>query len=88
MAAEKKSVAKEIDKQSSEYRVVGGKFKNKAEANTALKEIFKKGFKNAGLMVLGNEFVVLFGTYNTAYAAEMNAEAVKKAGFKSEILEI
>lgn len=84
MTAEKKETTAKKDtaeKQIKAYKVTGKKLKSKTEANKELKEVFKKGFKNAGLMVQGDEFVILFGTYPTEQIAKANAEAVKKSGF-------
>lgn len=88
MAAGKNATAaKEAVKQVKEYKVTGKSFKDKSEANTELKEVFKKGFKSAGLMVQGSEFVILFGTYTTAKIAKANAAAVEKAGFTATVAE-
>lgn len=88
MAATKNATAaKETKKQAKEYKVTGKRFKNKSKANTELKEVFKKGFKSAGLMVQGSEFVILFGTYTTAQTAKANAAAIEKAGFTAAVTE-
>ena len=67
------------------YKVIGKHFKGKNEANNAIKEIHKKGFKSAGLCVRENEFVILFGSYDTAAMARANLAAIKTAGFTAEI---
>ena len=45
-------------KKAQGYKVIGEHFKGKNEANNAIKEIHKKGFKSAGLCVRENEFVI------------------------------
>lgn len=69
-AAKNATAAKEAAKPEKEYKVTGKGFKSKSEANTELKKVFEKGFKSAGLMVQGSEFVILFGTYTTAQIAK------------------
>lgn len=86
-AAKNATAAKEATKQAKEYKVTGKSFKSKQEANTELKKVFEKGFKSAGLMVRGNEFVILYGTYTTAQVAKANAAAVEKAGFTATVAE-
>lgn len=86
-AAKNATAAKEATKQAKEYKVTGKSFKSKQEANTELKKVFEKGFKSAGLMVQGNEFVILYGTYTTAQVAKANAAAVEKAGFTATVAE-
>lgn len=86
-AARNATAAKEAVKPVKEYKVIGKGFKSKSEANTELKKVFEKGFKSAGLMVQGNEFVILFGTYTTAQIAKANAAAVEKAGFTATVTE-
>ena len=87
MAAKKENVAEatqEVNtetKKPEEYKVVGKGYKDKAEANKAIRETHKKGFRNTGLCVRGNEFVLLFGTYDTAQNARANLDAIKGAGF-------
>lgn len=88
MAAGKNATAaKEAAKPAKEYKVTGKSFKDKSEANTELKKVFEKGFKSAGLMVRGNEFVILYGTYTTAQVAKANAAAVEKVGFEATVAE-
>ncbi|MDE6567917.1 MAG: hypothetical protein K2K70_09350 [Lachnospiraceae bacterium] len=84
MAAEKEN-NKKSKKQENKFKVTGKKLKNKSEATVELEEIFKKGFKSAGLMVQGNEFVILFGTYTTEQSAKKNLAAIKTAGFTAQI---
>lgn len=72
-------------KKAQGYKVIGEHFKNKNKANNAIKEIHKKGFKCAGLCVRKNEFVILFGSYDTAAMARANLAAIKTAGFTAEI---
>lgn len=86
-AAKNATAAKEAAKPVKEYKVTGKGFKSKSEANTELKKVFEKGFKSAGLMVQGSEFVILFGTYTTAQIAKANAAAVEKAGFTATVTE-
>nr|DAR37971.1 MAG TPA: Sporulation-specific N-acetylmuramoyl-L-alanine amidase [Caudoviricetes sp.] len=74
-----------VIKKAQGYKVIGKHFKNKNEANNAIKEIHKKGFKVAGLCVRENEFVILFGSYDTAAMARVNLAAIKTAGFTAEI---
>lgn len=88
MAAGKNATAaKGAVKPAKEYKVIGKSFKDKSEANTEIKKVFEKGFKSAGLMVRGNEFVILFGTYTTAQIAKANAAAIEKAGFTATVAE-
>lgn len=72
-------------KKVQEYKVIGKRFKSKEEANNAIREVFKKGFKSTGLCVRGNEFVILFGSCDTEVAAKANLDAIKTAGFTAEI---
>ena len=87
MAAKKESVAEttqEVNieaKKPEAYKVVGKGYEDKTGANKAIREAHKKGFRNTGLCVRGNEFVLLFGTYDTAQSARANLDAIKKAGF-------
>lgn len=67
------------------YKVIGEHFKGKNEANNAIREAHKKGFKTVGLCVRENEFVMLFGSYDTETVAKANLAALKTAGFKAEI---
>lgn len=75
-------------KKATAYKVIGERTKSKEEANNAVKEAHKKGFKNAGLMVLGKEFIALYGTYETITIAKESAAAAGKAGLKAEILDV
>jgi undecaprenyl pyrophosphate synthase len=68
------------------YKVIGQKTKSKDEANNAIREAHKKGFRSAGLMVIGVEFAVLYGSYNTETTAKANLSAVTTAGLAAEIL--
>ena len=72
-------------KKAQGYKVIGEHFKDKNEANNAIKEIHKKGFKSAGLCVRENEFAILFGSYDTAAMARVNLAAINTAGFTAEI---
>ena len=72
-------------KKAQGYKVIGKHFKGKNEANNAIKEIHKKGLKRAGLCVRENEFVILYGSYDTAAMARANLAAIKTAGFTAEI---
>lgn len=72
-------------KKAQGYKVIGKHFKGKNEANNAIKEIQKKGFKSAGLCVRENEFVILFGSYDTAAMARANLAEIETAGFTAEI---
>lgn len=74
-------------KKKEAYRVVGKSFKSKADANDAIREAHKKGYKGTGLYVKDNEFVLLFGTYESAADARANLEAVKTAGFDDAKIE-
>ena len=85
--ADTKNKQKTRDGATKEYKVIGERFKSKEKANSSLEKAFEKGFKNAGLLVQGNEFVILYGTYNTEQIAKANAEAVKKQGFVASIAE-
>lgn len=67
------------------YKVTGDRFDSKNEADLAVEEAHKKGFRSAGLCVRGSEFVILFGSYDTAPIARANLEAIKKAGFSANI---
>lgn len=88
MDGEKKTAMGKADKKNDkEYRVIGESFKSREKADMVLKTILKKGFKGSGLMVSGNEFVILFGTFPTERAAKANAEAIQNAGFKASIME-
>lgn len=88
MAAAKNAEKTKVEKkQTKEYKLIGRRFKDKTKAKAELKEVFKKGFKGAGLMVAGDEFVILFGAYTTEQIAIANKEAVEKAGFVAEIAE-
>lgn len=73
-------------KKAGEYKVIGEGFREKSEAGKRLKEVSRKGFKDAGLMVRDNEFVILFGTYGNEHMAKANAEAIVKAGFEAQIV--
>lgn len=75
-------------KRGKEYKVIGDRFAGKHDAEEKIKEVSQKGFKSAGLMVQGGEFVVLFGTYDNEQAAKKNAEAIAGAGFAAEIITI
>ena len=72
-------------KKAQGYKVIGKHFKDKNEADNAIKEIHKKGFKSAGLCVRENEFVILFGSYDTAAIARADLATIKTAGFTAEI---
>lgn len=85
--AEKKAATQKALARKIEYKVIGEKFKKKENANEKLQEIAKKGFKSAGLMVQGDEFAVLYGTYATEKTAKANVAAITDAGFKAEIME-
>lgn len=93
MAAKKENAAEttqEVNtetKKSEEYKVIGKGYKDKAEANKAIREAHKKGFRNTGLCVRGNEFVLLFGTYDSAQTARANLEAIKGAEFTDTKIE-
>lgn len=69
------------------YRIIGRSYKTKRGANEAVTAAHKKGFKNAGLFVQGDEFVLLYGTYATKMIADANLAAVKKAGFNDAKVE-
>lgn len=86
-SGKKATVTKGETKQAKEYKITGGSFKTKEEANMELEKAFAKGFKKAGLMVRGREFMVLFGTYASAQIAKANLEAITKAGFEANVLE-
>lgn len=87
MATKKENTAEttqEVDtepKKPEEYKVVGKGYEDKTEANKAIREAHKKGFRNTGLCVRGNKFVLLFGTYDSAQTARANLEAIKEAKF-------
>lgn len=83
MAMQKKET--KAKKEVKEYKVIGKTFESKLAAMTELKEVFKKGFKNAGLMVRGNKFVILFGSYPTERIAQNNVAAIKKMGITVEV---
>lgn len=85
--AKKTEETKETKKKTKEYKVTGKRFKEKSKAEEELKEVFKKGFKGAGLMVVSDEFAILFGTYATEQIAKANKAAVEKAGFTAEMIE-
>ncbi len=88
MATEKKVIIeKSVKKEGAAYKVVGDKFSSKKKAEELLKKAIEKGFKGAGLMVMGTDFIVLFGTYGTLPIAKANMEAVKKSGFNAGIME-
>ena len=72
-------------KKAQGYKVIGEHFKDKNEANNAIKEIHKKGFKRDGFCVRENEFVILFGSYDTEAIARANLAAIQTAGFTAEI---
>ena len=72
-------------KKAQGYKVIGEHFKGKDEAHNAIKGIHKKGFKSAGLCVRENEFVILFGSYDTETVARANLAAIKAAGFTAKI---
>lgn len=74
-------------KKKATYKVVGKSFKSKTEANDAVREAHKKDYKGTGLCVKDNEFVLLFGTYESAADARANLEAVKTAGFDDTKIE-
>lgn len=74
-------------KKETTYKVVGKSFKSKADANDAIREAHKKGYKGTGLCVKDNEFALLFGTYESAQSARANLEAVKSAGFNDAKIE-
>ena len=80
-------MAKKETAVKAEYKVLGDKFKEKKAANEALAAIHGKGFKGAGLMVKGAEFIILHGTYKTLAIANANAAAITKAGFKAAVEE-
>lgn len=86
-AAAEKTTAK-TQKKTGGYKVIGEGFRGKSEAGKRLKEISRKGFKDAGLMVRGDKFVILFGTYGNEHMAKANAEAIVKAGFEAQIAEV
>lgn len=90
MAEAKNATAKKAtvkaQKKAGEYKVIGEGFQEKSEAGNRLKEVSRKGFKDAGLMVRDDEFVILFGTYGNEHMAKANAEAIDKAGFKAQIV--
>jgi septal ring-binding cell division protein DamX len=86
--AETTQAAQNEAQKATTYKLIGQRTKSKDEANSAIREAHKKGFRSAGLMVKGEEFVVLFGTYATSAAARANLEAVKAAGFEVEISNI
>ena len=74
-------------KEVTGYKVIGDSFKTKREAQNAIREAHKKGFKGTGLVVIGAEFVTLFGSYETAESARANLEVITTAGFNAEIAE-
>lgn len=90
MAAAKRATAEKatvkIQKKAGEYKVIGEGSRKKSEAGKRLKEVSRKGFKDAGLMVRGDEFVILFGTFGNEHMAKANAEAIAKAGFETQIV--
>lgn len=75
----------EITKKKTQYRIIGKAFREKQEAVKELADIRKKGFKSAGLMVRGNNFVILFGTYPTEQIAEKGVAVIKKMGIAAEV---
>lgn len=79
--------AKTEVKKAETYKVVGKGYKDKEEANKAIREAHDKGFRNTGLCVRGNEFVLLFGNYDTANSAKANLDAIKKEGFSDVKIE-
>lgn len=81
------TMGKEVKKQAKEYKVIGDRFRNKKEAKEALRKVFDKGFKGVGLMIEGNEFIILFGTYTTEEIVKVNLEEIIKAGFAAAIKE-
>lgn len=93
MAAKKESVAETTQEVNTEakkleaYKIVGKGYEDKTEANKAIREAHKKGFRNTGLCVRGNEFVLLFGTYDTMQIAKVNLDAIKSAGFNGVKIE-
>ena len=74
-------------KKAETYKIIGKGYKDKIEANKAIREAHKKGFRNTGLCVRGNEFVLLFGTYDTTQTARANLDAIKEAGFTDTKIE-
>lgn len=74
-------------KKTQVYKIVGKRCKDKTEANKAIKEAHKKGFRNTRLCVKDNEFVLLFGTYDTPQIAKANLDAIKSAGFNGVKIE-
>ena len=90
MAATKNTTAEKTTakptKKAKEYKVIGESFQKKSEADERLKEVSKKGFKDVGLMVRDDEFVILFGTYRNEHITKVNAEKITEAGFKVQIV--
>lgn len=83
MATKKENTAEttqEVDTEPKK-KVVGKGYEDKTEANKAIREAHKKGFRNTGLCVRGNKFVLLFGTYDSVQTARANLEAIKEAKF-------
>lgn len=80
-------MAKVVKEKAETYKAIGKGYKDKIEANKAIREAHKKGFRNTGLCVRGNEFVLLFGTYDTTQTARANLDAIKKAGFNDAKIE-
>ncbi len=86
MAESKNKRTKEVGG-AKEYKVIGEKFSNKVEAITYLEKVFEKWRMGARLLVQDNEFVVLYGTYETKLFAEASVEVLKKQGFVATIME-
>lgn len=84
-AAKNATAEKAESKKVKSYKVTGERFKSKKNAAEKLRKVHEKGFKSAGLMVAGNEFVILFGTYATEQDARVNAEAISGKGFRAEV---
>ena len=72
--------------QVKEYKIIGENIKKKKQAEKKLAETFSKGFKGARLIVSGNEFMILFGTYKTEQMAKDSVAAIKKAGITASIM--
>ena len=86
MADSKNKKVKEVVG-SKKYKVIGERFSSKAEAMAYLDKVFEKWRMGARLLVQGNEFVVLYGTYETKLFAEASVEAIKEQGFAATIME-
>lgn len=82
-----KNAAKTIleDKKPQRHKVTSGAYKSKNEAINALNEANKKGFTVA-LAVIGTEFTVLFGEYDTQEEATTAAAAAQQAGLEVQAL--